>query len=250
MQSEIIGVGRTAVVYSLTDDKVLKLFHLGYPKTAVEKEFANATAIADLRFPTPKAYEMVECQGQLGIVYDRVRGESLLDWVLRTGEVQQCAAYMAELHRAVLASEVRDVTSYKDFLRDNILKGTRADSAQQVEALNLLSELSDGSTLCHGDFHPGNIFISEGQLTVIDFMNVCKGPLLYDVARTVFLVQYTPMPEEMSNRADIFEFRQALAESYLKEMAVSQGMIKDFLSVIITARAGECPNEKLAVVLD
>jgi len=119
-----------------------------------------------------------------------------------------------------------------------------------VEALNLLSELSDGSTLCHGDFHPGNIFISEGQLTVIDFMNVCKGPLLYDVARTVFLVQYTPMPEEMSNRADIFEFRQALAESYLKEMAVSQGMIKDFLSVIITARAGECPNEKLAVVLD
>ena len=58
------------------------------------------------------------------------------------------------------------------------------------------------------------------------------------------------MPEEMSNRADIFEFRQALAESYLKEMAVSQGMIKDFLSVIITARAGECPNEKLAVVLD
>ncbi|MGO4500149.1 phosphotransferase [Paenibacillus sp. 2RAB27] len=29
--------------------------------------------------------------------------------------------------------------------------------------------------LCHGDFHPGNIILSNGITLVLDFMNVCHG---------------------------------------------------------------------------
>lgn len=67
------------------------------------------------------------------------------------------------------------------------------ESKKLKDVLQALDKLKDGNILCHSDFHPGNIFISNGQAIVIYFMNVCHGDFLYDIARTVFLVEYTPV---------------------------------------------------------
>jgi hypothetical protein len=74
-------------------------------------------------------------------------------------------------------------------------------------------------------------------------MNVCHGDFLYDVARTVFLVEYTPVPADADGRETLLRFKKTLADLYLIEMNVNREMIHDYLSVIITARVGECPNE-------
>jgi aminoglycoside phosphotransferase (APT) family kinase protein len=99
------------------------------------------------------------------------------------------------------------------------------------------------NTLCHGDFHPGNILKSDGNIMVIDFMNVCHGNFLYDVSRTVFLVEYTPVPIEVADREILLRFKRTLADLYLMQMNVTREMIQDYLSVIIAARVGESPNE-------
>lgn len=108
-----------------------------------------------------------------------------------------------------------------------------------------IDKLPDGSALCHGDFHPGNILISNGHTVVIDFMNLCHGDFLYDVARTVFLIEYTPVPVELEHRKMLLEFKKNLADLYLMQMNVTRERIQDYLSVIITVRKGECPNEEL-----
>lgn len=74
-------------------------------------------------------------------------------------------------------------------------------------------------------------------------MNVCHGDYLYDVARTVYLVEYTPVPEGAKEKDMILKFKKSLADLYLLQMNVTREMIKDYLSVIIIARLGECPNE-------
>lgn len=107
----------------------------------------------------------------------------------------------------------------------------------------MLDKLHDGITLCHGDFHPGNIFMSDGQAMIIDFMNVCHGDFLYDIARTVYLVEYTPVPAETKEREMLLRLKKTLADLYLTEMNVTREMIQDYLSVITMAREGECPNE-------
>lgn len=63
------------------------------------------------------------------------------------------------------------------------------------------------------------------------------------VARTVFWVQYTPVPADADDRETLFRFKKTLADLYLIEMNVTREMIQDYLSVIIASRAGECPNE-------
>ncbi|MBW9172783.1 hypothetical protein K2F43_16375 [Clostridium estertheticum] len=79
---KIVGVGNTATVYEWKESKVIKLFYQGYPKEAVEKEFHNAKAISNMDFAKPKVYEIVFFEERIGIIYDKVEGESLLDCVL------------------------------------------------------------------------------------------------------------------------------------------------------------------------
>ncbi|MCB2299229.1 aminoglycoside phosphotransferase family protein [Clostridium tagluense] len=240
---KIIGIGDTANVCEWEEGKVLKLFYQGYPKESVEREFQNAKAIRNMNFAKPKVYEIIFCEERMGIIYDRVEGESLLDWVMRTGDVKECAVYMAKLHKEILQNTINNVANYKEFLKCNILKSPSVNSKKQEEVLKMLDELLDGNTLCHGDFHPGNILISDGHTMVIDFMNLCHGDFLYDVARTVFLVEYTPVSIEVVDREMLLQFKKTLADLYLMQMNVTREMIQNYLSVIIAARVGECPKE-------
>ncbi|GGA25849.1 phosphotransferase family protein [Paenibacillus physcomitrellae] len=244
MQDEkIIGKGNTATVYEWEEGKVLKLFVKGYPTMAVEREFLNAKAINLMNFAKPKAYEMIYYEEQTGIIYDRVEGETLLDWVLKTGDLQGCAVYMASLHKSIVLNKVNHVPDSKEFLKSNILNASSLNKEEQERVLDILSRLKEGDTLCHGDFYPGNILLLNGQTTVIDFMNVCRGDFLYDVARTVYLVQYTPVPADADDKETLLQLKKTLADLYLIEMSVTREMIQDYITVIAAARKGECPNE-------
>ncbi|ERI95020.1 phosphotransferase enzyme family protein [Clostridiales bacterium oral taxon 876 str. F0540] len=240
---KLIGVGNTANVYEYGEGKVLKLFHQGYPVEDVAEEFNNAMAIRDMKFEKPKAHEVISFGGKSGIIYDKVEGESLLDWVMKTGDVKKCAEYMAKLHREIVQNTINNVSNYKDFLRSHILRACFKDFNKQKDALQLLDKLPEGDSLCHGDFHPGNILISNGNTIVLDFMNICQGNLLYDVARTVFLVEYTPVPEGDYDKEVLLQLKKTLTDLYLMEMNITREMIQDYLSVIALARKGECPNE-------
>ncbi|NLY84913.1 MAG: hypothetical protein GX077_00975, partial [Tissierellia bacterium] len=66
---------------------------------------------------------------------------------------------------------------------------------------------------------------------------------LYDIARTVFLIEYTPLPKDIENKEGLLQLKKSLADLYLMEMDVSREEIKDYLLVIGEARRGECPHE-------
>ncbi len=238
---KLIGVGNTANVYEWEEDKVLKLFHEGYSDEAINMEYNNAIALRDMEFLKPKAYDLISYDARKGIIYDGIKGESLFDWVLSTGDISLCTDYMAKLHKDIIKNDIYNVPNYKDFLRYHI-PDTLSDDKRSTLS-QMIDNLADGNSLCHGDFHPGNIMMSDKRMYVIDFMNVCHGPYLYDIARTVFLVEYTPVPQEFPNRDMIIEFKKALADQYLVLMDVTRDMIKDYLAVIIAVRKGECPDE-------
>jgi Putative homoserine kinase type II (protein kinase fold) len=237
-----IGIGNTAWIYEWGEGKVLKLFHQGYPDEAVETEYHNAMAIKAMGFAKPGAYNIISCQNRKGILYDRIDGETLLDIVMRTGELQECAVCMAKLHKEILNHEISNVPNYKDFLKYH-LSNVLLTPVEFQEILHRIDQLPDGNTLCHGDFHPGNILISGGRSYVIDFMNICHGDYLYDIARTVYLVEYTPIPADTKDRDKLLYFKKTLTDLYLAQMNVSREIIQDLLTIISIVRKGECPDE-------
>ena len=239
-----IGTGNTASVYDWEEGKVLKLFHLGYPIEAVENEFNNARAIRNMDFLKPKAYGIISYEKRVGIIYDKVEGESLLEWVMRTKDLQACSIQMGKLHRTIGQNNISNVPNYKDFLKNHI-PNVMLTIEKQKELTQRIDKLPDGTILCHGDFHPGNILISDGNAYVIDFMNLCHGDFLYDIARTVFLIEFTPVSSEVSEKEKemMLFFKKSLTDLYLKQMDVTREMLEDYLSIIRVLRKGECPKE-------
>lgn len=239
----IIGEGNTAIVYAWETGKALKLFRAGYHEDAVVREYDNALAIRELDFPKPIVYERVVLEERHGIVYERTEGESLLDWVMRTGDLAGCAQRMATVHRALLEQRVSGVSDSKDFLRWAIGRAESVDEADREAALARLDRLPDDDTLCHGDLHPANILLTEQGPVIIDFMNICHGDRRYDIARTVYLMQYTPVPEGADNWESFLRMREELTDLYLERMGVTRDEISEYLAIIRIARAGENPEE-------
>lgn len=258
--SKIIGEGNTATIYEYQDGKVLKLFKPGYAPEAVQREFNNACLMNALPFDKPWAHALVEQDGRMGIVYDYVAGQTLQEWVLNTKNLAACAAYLAKSHQHILANQLdkhSTLPHYKDFI-SQCLNGAEhlasaalkpEQTAQELrQARRLLAQLPEGDRLCHGDFHPGNVMLAEEeghdeQLHIIDFMNLCRGTRLYDVARTYYLIACTPVPDFMENWEQLISFKQELASLYLIEMGVAKEDIAEYLLIIAAARKGECPEE-------
>ena len=240
----LLGKGNTADVYDLGDNKVVKLFHAGYPRDAVHKEFRNSQLINALDVPVTKSYGLVSYHGRLGIVYDKADGVPLLDVLLSTQDIQKCVHILASIHKQLLRAVVPAALRFKSFLEDNIKQADAFGPQQKSHLLSILDTLPDGERFCHGDFHFGNIMLCGQKNYVIDYMNVCRGHAYADIARTVYLIEMTPVPEELEDKEQILAMKKAATDCYLREMAVERAWLKDWLIVIAAARIAELRKEQ------
>lgn len=214
---KLIAKGNTAEVFEYGEDKVLKLFKPGYPVEQIQREFNNTVIMNRICVHTPKAFEIVEQEDRHGIVFQKIIGVDLFSEYLKNPSDEKIASViltdLSDIQKKVLLEETTEGISYK-----NYLEWFGYDA----------SNLPDGNFICHGDLHPGNIIrTKDGELCLIDFMNVCRGPKEYDVARTyVLLTENNPEAK-------------AVGKKYLELMEMSFLQIEPFLGAIQFCRKKE-----------
>ena len=214
---KLIAIGNTAEVFEYEEDKVLKLFKAGYPLEQIQREFNNTVIMNRTCVHTPKTFEIVEHEGRHGIVFQKIIGTDLFSEYLKNPSDEKIASGiltdLSNIQKKVLSEKTEEGISYK-----NYLDWFGYDA----------SNLPDGNFICHGDLHPGNIIrTKDGELCLIDFMNVCRGPKEYDVARTyVLLTENNPAAE-------------AVGKTYLKLMEISFSQVEPFLGAIQFCRKKE-----------
>lgn len=218
----MVGKGNTAEVFEYGDKKVCKLFNEGYPKEYVELEYKNAKEVFSLKLNVPEPFEVIEVEKRTGIVYEKIEGKSLLELMVENEE--DCDRILDEfvkLHSELLSQHTQSVLSYKDFL----VAMVKNKEAENQLLINKILSLPDGDCLIHGDFHPDNVMVKpDSTLVIIDFMNVCHGPALYDIARTFFLLKGV---------------NRCIADEYLIKTGVSEGDIMQYIEVIELCRKYE-----------
>ena len=74
-----IATGRTAEIYAWQDGTVLKLYYEWCPRRWLDEELRIARLVHAAGLAVPAPGEIVEINGRVGLVYERVDGPSMLD---------------------------------------------------------------------------------------------------------------------------------------------------------------------------
>jgi len=144
----------------------------------------------------PAVYGLTEVMGRPGMVMERIGGTDLLTligrrpWtVFRAGRVS--GQVHAQLHDVRAPDSIPPLRAV---LRQRIESEDRLPPHLARFALDTLDDLPDGDSLCHGDFHPGNILMDGETPVVIDWTNATRGEATADVARTRMMLRLGSAP--------------------------------------------------------
>lgn len=216
MLGKLIGTGRTAEVYEWTDHRVIKLFYQHIKESEVYEEFNKHQFIENRIVLITKSYSVESINQRLGIVYDRVTGQSMTEKLMDgTALAYELGLCLGRTHKAIHQVKVPEISPMNDYLENLIESSKEITTIEKERLLNILSTLPNGDVLCHMDFHPDNVYIDGNNVKVLDWMTALKADPLADVARTMMILQYAEIPNVSDEeRKTVESLRNDLLEGY------------------------------------
>ncbi len=243
----LIAEGRTAEIFDLGPDRILKLMRPEIAGEVGEWEVQAAAAIDAAGLTAPRLLETVRVDGRLGLIYERVDGPSMLAALernpLRTVSLARDFARLhAEMHAT--SGDGRGLPGLKPSLVDMIERSPLVPPNARTRALERLDRLPDGDSILHYDFHPGNILMAGAGPRVIDWMTVKHGDPAADVARTLFRLRgAAPPPRGTLGRLALGGVRRVFVATYRRSyrqlMRFDPAAVRAWRPVVLTARLAE-----------
>jgi len=190
------AVGATAEIYAWENGQILKLFREWVSADAVQTEARTARLVHASGAPVPAVGEIVEFDGRMGLLYERIDGRSMLaaltaqPWRL-VHFARQLAGLQADLHSRVVPA---GMPAQRGRMQRKIERAEVLSPATRQQVLALLDTLPAGNQLCHGDFHPDNVLLTARGPVIIDWIDATAGHPLADVARSSLLTSFAQPP--------------------------------------------------------
>jgi uncharacterized protein (TIGR02172 family) len=185
-----IAHGRTAEVFAWEEGKVVKVYLPHFDPENAAHEAKIAAAVQEAGIACPRFFGLVEVDGRPGLVYERIDGVMMGDMALkRPWRIPALGRRMAALHWQMHQPEISAALPLlRDKLNWRIDRSPLLSAPVKARLLGSLKNIPDGSSLCHGDFHPSNILCSAEKDVIIDWNDTAIGNPMADVARTTILL--------------------------------------------------------------
>ena len=163
-------------------------------KVEWEAHAMRAALAAGVRVPAVHGTTTVN--GRPGLIMERIDGPDLLTLLgRRPWTVLSVAKISGQLHaRLHIVPAPDSLPALKAGLATRIEASDLVPQRLVEFALSALHGLPDGDRLCHGDFHPGNIMMSDGEAILIDWTNVTRGDPNADFVRTNLMLRIGEPP--------------------------------------------------------
>ena len=243
---EKIGAGGNGAVYRVSEDEIVKVNFNPETYDNLEQELAKAKEAFFLGIPTAISFDLVDCgEGKKGVVYEIIKSSTL-------GEnIQKDPSRMEELTEKY----IEQLNLLHSVHTDNPVFGSAKESyCKQVEAASkflteeegellnqILEALPEGDRLVHGDAHPKNIMIQNGEMLWIDMEGMSVGHPIYDLI-SIAVILNGMRTDEMSigicgmDNATVKLFKDCFIRKYFKtedpEMIQKYGGLLDGLRLI------------------
>ncbi|MGG0458729.1 aminoglycoside phosphotransferase family protein [Bacillus mycoides] len=225
-----IAKGNTAEIY-LCDNKVVKLFKEYLPNTESLYEAQKQKYAYSCGLHVPKVFEVTEIQGRQAIIMEYVEGESVGELLLNNLSkaehyISICVSEQQKIHAICVNTD--EMESMRERLKRQIKSVHKLDENQKRNILKKLDLIVFEPRLCHGDFHPFNLILSNNNVKIIDWVDASSGDIRADVFRTYLLYSQSSI-----------ELAEMYLHIYCKNTGLSREEIFQWAPIIIAARFSE-----------
>ncbi|WP_439876191.1 aminoglycoside phosphotransferase family protein [Bacillus mycoides] len=225
-----IAKGNTAEIY-LYDTNVVKLFKEYLPVTESINEVKKQKYAYSCGLPVPNVFEVTKIQNRQAIIMEYVKGDSIGDLLLNNlNEAEHyiniCVNEQIKIHSICVNTD--EIESMRERLERQIKSVHKLDEKQKENILNNLHSIKFEPRLCHGDFHPFNLIMSNNNVKIIDWVDASSGDIRADVFRTYLLYSQSSV-----------ELAEMYLHIYCRNTGLSRDEIFQWASIIIAARISE-----------
>ena len=199
---QLLGAGGHGKVLRLNADTIVKLYYAGDTLEDIKREQDYAKKAFVMGIPTAIPFDIVKCEDMYGLVFELVDADIVSNYLNAHPEqleevAKKYAQVMKQLHETHVATGA--LASTKELYRTRI-EGLRAYMTdEEVDTLHRINDaIPEGDTVVHGDFHPKNVMIQNGELVLIDMADLTTGHPLYDLG-SMALSQHLPPDPRIEN---------------------------------------------------
>jgi aminoglycoside phosphotransferase (APT) family kinase protein len=243
---EPIGSGTRSTVYDCGEGRVAKVPFASTPDAWIRHESIYTAAVRGAGASAPDSIGVVELDGRLVAVYERVVGPSMWDCIVASpAAAAAMGQLLAELHVDIFALPPPcTLPRQGDRLAGKIRRAASVIDDNLGGALALIPT-GHPMQLCHGDLHPGNVIMAEKGPVIIDWFDACRGSAIADVARSSLLMgaegaTASSLPHLPGATADLMD---ALHDAYMATMVerlnIDRAEFNCWLRVEAAARLAE-----------
>jgi len=232
---KIIAV-RTAKTIYRDGDKVIKVMGEEYPAPDVLSEAHSLAAVGETTLKVPRLVEVTKIDGKWAIVWEYIDGTTLDKLMEKNKDKEQ--QYIERFVDIQLDMHKHSATRLPLLAEkmERKIKASDFDATSRYELLGRLAGMPKNTKLCHGDFNPSNIVITEkDEAYIIDWSHAAQGNASADAAQTYMLFWLAG--------------NITLADKYLtlfcKKSDTAKQYVEKWLSIVAASRLPKAkPEEK------
>lgn len=213
----VIAVRSNKTIYR-DGDRCIKVFDENYSKSDVLNEALNQSRIEETGLNIPKVLEITMVDGKWAIVSEFISGKTLAQLMQENPEKNdEYLNILVELQMLVQSKTCPMLRRLKDKMNAKISQ-SELDATTRYDLHTRLEGMPKHNKVCHGDFNPSNIIISEdGTPYIIDWAHVTQGNASADVARTYLLFRLNGETENADKYLRLFCEKSNTAKQYVQK---------------------------------
>lgn len=197
-------------------DRRIKVFNSDFTKADVLNEALNQARIEETGLNIPKIQEVTIIDGKWAIVSDYIKGKTLAQLMEENPERKnEYIDLMVELQMQIHSNICPLLNKLKDKMNRMIICAD-LEATVRYDLHMQLENMPRHSKLCHGDFNPSNVIVTdEGVPYIIDWSHATQGNAAADVARTYLMFLLNGDKDGAKYYLDLFCVRSQTEPEYV-----------------------------------
>ncbi len=213
----IIAVRNSKTVYR-DGERALKVFDKEYSKADILNEALNQARVEETGLNIPKVLEVTLIEGKWTIVSEYIKGKTLFQLMQENPDKKdEYLNLFTDLQLEMHSKTCPGLNKLKDKMNRKISQ-TTLSATVRYDLHTRLEGMPKHNKLCHGDFNPSNIIISEGDKPyILDWSHATQGNASADAARTYLLFWLNGDIDGAKKYLDLFCDKSSTAKQYVQK---------------------------------